>query len=108
MGDHPRSLPEGQYDGEEWLSMLDSIDAKEIPIEMLKYLKAHMDNGTSFIFPIKEWIEQGADPEKINEAIEQWYDLKDDEIVNSDFVINLEKLQETVITHTNETLKDLK
>lgn len=108
MDGQPRSLPKGQYDGEEWQSMLSSIDAKEIPIEMLKYLKAHMDNGTSYIFPIKEWIEKGANPDAINDAIERWYELKDDEILSSDFVINLEKLQETIITHTNKTLKDLK
>lgn len=108
MVGNPRSLPNGFDDGEEWQQMLNGIDASEVPIEMLKYLKMHMKNGTSFVFPIKEWLEAGSDPDEIDEAIVKWYKLKDKEILGSDFVINLEKLKETVIPQTKLTLKDLK
>lgn len=104
----PRSLPNDFDDGEEWQKMLSDIDASEVPIEMLKYLKTHMRNGTSFIFPIKEWLEAGSDPDEIDEAIIRWYKVKDKDILGSDFVVNLEKLKETVIPQTKQTLKDLK
>lgn len=101
-------MPENSSDGEEWQKMLQDIDANEVPIEMLKYLKTHMKNGTSFVFPIKEWIDTGADIDEIDDAIMRWYKVKNDDIVGSDFVINLEKLKETVIPQTQETLKNLK
>lgn len=108
MEKDPRSLPKGSTDGEEWQSMLKGIEATEVPIELLKSLKTHMKNGTSFVFPVKEWLEAGTDPDDIDEAILKWYKAKDKEIAGSDFVINLEKLQETVIPQTQQTLKDLK
>lgn len=104
----PRSLPNDDNDGEEWQQLLNGVDASEVPIEMLKYLKTHMKNGTSFVFPIKEWLESGSDPDDIDEAIVNWYKVKDKEIIGSDFVVNLEKLKETVIPKTKETLKNLK
>lgn len=104
----PRSLPEDINDGEEWQELLNGVDASEVPIDMLKYLKTHMKNGTSFVFPIKEWLESGADPDEIDESIIRWYKVKDKEIIGSDFVVNLEKLKETVIPKTKETLKNLK
>lgn len=88
--------------------MLEGIDASEVPIEMLKYLKTHMKNGTSFVFPIKEWLEAGSDPDEIDEAIVKWYKVKDKEIIGSDFVVNLEKLKETVVPQTKLTLKNLR
>lgn len=104
----PRSLPEGANDdGEEWQKLLDDIDAYDVPIDMLKYLKAHMKNGTSFLFPVKEWIESGADPDRIEHAILEWYSLKDDEIAGSDFVVDINKLRETVKAETKKTLRDL-
>lgn len=104
----PRSLPNDINDGEEWQQLLNGVDASEVPIDMLKYLKTHMKNGTSFVFPIKEWLEAGSDPDEIDEAIVKWYTVKDKEIIGSDFVINLEKLKETVIPQTKQTLKNLK
>lgn len=105
----PRSLPNNDLpDGEEWQQLIESIDASDVPIEMLKYLKTHMRNGTSFIFPVKEWLDSGADPDEIDAAIIKWYQLKDKEILGSDFVVNLEKLKDTVIPQTKETLKNLK
>lgn len=109
MAKTPKLLPEQlENDGEDWQKMLDGVDASEVPIELLKYLKTHMQNGTSFVFPIKEWLEAGATPDEIDEAIIRWYKAKDDEILGSDFVINLEKLKETVVPQTKETLKNLK
>lgn len=108
MAKKPKLLPNETNDGEEWKKMLESIDASEVPIEMLKYLKAHMTNGSSFIFPVKEWLDSGASSDEIEEAIYNWYKLKDDEILGSDFVVNLEKLKETVIPQTQQTLKNLK
>ena len=109
MAKVPKLLPEDLLDdGEDWQRLLNGVDASEIPIEMLKYLKTHMQNGTSFVFPIKEWLESGATPDEIDEAIVRWFAVKDNEILGSDFVINLEKSKETVVPQTKETLKNLK
>lgn len=108
MEKQPRLLPENSNDNEEWQQLLNDIQADDIPIEMLKYLKAHMKDGTSFVFPVKEWIEKGSHIDDIDDAITGWYKVKENEIAGSDFVIDLEKLKTTVTLQTSNIFKNIK
>lgn len=104
----PRLLPEESNNNEEWKKVLTGVDVNEIPINLLKYLKTHMKNGNSFVFPVKEWLDSGASEDEVEESIYRWIEIKNKEIESSDFVIDLEKLEETVSPHTQQMLKNLK
>lgn len=108
MEKQPRSLPKDYNDNEEWQQLLDDIETVDIPVELLKSLRAYLNDGTSFLFPIKEWIDQGSSVDDIDDAITNWYSIKNKDIVGSDFVVDLEKLKSTVTTQTNKIFKNLK
>lgn len=92
---------------QEWQDLIDSIEATEVPLEMLKYLRIHLSEGKPIIFPIIKWLEAGEDIEKVKETVSKWYRKNNHKVTGSDFVVNLDKLRDTVKTQTERTLKDL-
>ena len=92
---------------QDWQNLLDSVDATDVPIEMLKYLRVHLKDGTKMIFPIVKWKKEGAKFDEIKDLVSEWYKKHDREIVGSDFIVNLTRLKETVKSQTDRTLKDL-
>lgn len=109
MVDQPKPLPQpDDYDDDgEWQELINSIEATDIPIDMLKVLRVHLNDGSKFIFPIKEWLEQGSEIDDIDQAVTKWYKANDSAIAGSDFIVDLDKLKKTVKEETKRTLKGL-
>lgn len=109
MVDQPKPLPQpDDYDDDgEWQELINSVEATDIPIDMLKVLRVHLKDGTKFIFPIKEWLDQGSSIDDIDMAVTKWYKAHDDNIAGSDFIVDLNKLKATVRQETKRTLKGL-
>lgn len=109
MVDQPKPLPQPDdfNDDGEWQELINSVEATDIPIDMLKILRVYMQDGQRFIFPIKEWLDKGIDIDDIQRAVEIWYRSRDDDISGSDFIVDLEKLKQTVGEETKKALKDL-
>lgn len=109
MVDQPKPLPQpDDYDDDgEWQELINSIEATDIPIEMLKVLRVHLKDGNRFIFPIKEWLEQGSHIDNIDMAVTLWYKTNDGKIAGSDFIVDIDKLKATVQEGTKRTLKGL-
>ena len=104
----PKPQPDDIIDIEgEWEDLVSSIDATDIPIDMLKILRIHHNDGTRYIFPIKEWLDDGVELRNLQSGIDRWYRENGEDIAGSDFIIDLEKLKATVTTETRKTLKDL-
>lgn len=95
------------YEEQEWQDLIDSIEATDVPIEMLKYLRVHLKDGTKMIFPIIKWSNEGTGFDEIKHLVKKWYEANDKEVVGSDFIVNLVKLKETIKSQTHKTLKDL-
>ena len=96
-----------EHDEQEWQDLIDSIEATDVPIEMLKYLRVHLKDGTKMIFPVVKWNKEGADFDDIKQLVSDWYKKHDKKILGSDFIVNLTKLKETVKSQTEKVLKDL-
>ena len=95
------------YEDQEWQDLIDSIEATDVPLEMLKYLRVHLKDGTKMVFPITKWVTEGADFEEIKNLVKQWYDDNSKQVAGSDFIVNLVKLKKMVKSQTQKTLKDL-
>lgn len=95
------------YEEQEWQDLIDSIEATDVPIEMLKYLRVHLKDGTKMIFPVVKWVDEGSNFEEIKHVVKTWYNVHDKEIAGSDFIVNLSKLKKIIKTQTQKTLKDL-
>lgn len=115
MGQKPKKEPQPEhlvsiaedYEEQEWQDLIDSIEATDVPVEMLKYLRVHLKDGNKMIFPIFKWVNEGAEFDEIKTIVKQWYDANDKEIQGSDFVVNLVKLKKVIKSQTKKTLKDL-
>lgn len=95
------------YEEQQWQDLIDSIEATDVPLEMLKFLRVHLRNGSKMVFPIVKWKKEGAEYDDIKSIVGDWYKKNDKEILGSDFIVNLEKLKNTVKSQTQKTLKDL-
>lgn len=104
--EHLVDLLDEQEDSD-WQDLLDSVDATDVPIEMLKYLRVHLKDGTKMIFPVVKWNNEGTDFDDIKSLVTDWYVKNNKEILGSDFIVNLPKLKDTVKTQTDRILKDL-
>lgn len=92
---------------QDWQNLLDSVDATDVPIEMLKYLRVHMKDGTKMVFPVVKWNNEGTDFEEIKKLVSDWYKKNDKQVLGSDFIVNLTKLKNTIKSQTERVLKDL-
>ena len=95
------------HEEQEWQDLIDSIEATDIPIEMLKYLRVHLKDGNKMIFPVIKWVNEGADFEEIKIVVKKWYQANNKEIQGSDFIVNLVKLKKVIKSQTQKTHKDL-
>ena len=108
--DPKRLQPEENFDiqiDQEWQELIDSIEATDIPLDMLKFLRVHLKDGESTVFPIVDWVNDGKDIEHIKEVVSLWYKKNETNIEGSDFIVDLDKLKKTVQYQTDQTLKDL-
>lgn len=111
MPDQPKLLnphledPNDEYG--EWRELLKNIDITNIPLEMAKVLRVHMTTGEKFVFPISQWNKEGYSTKKIENLINQWHERNENEIDAYDFVVDVERVKETVTAETNKVLKDI-
>jgi hypothetical protein len=96
-----------EQEEQQWQDLIDSIEATDVPLEMLKYLRVHLRNGKKMIFPIVKWQKDGVNLDEIKNLVSEWYNQNNREITGSDFIVNLNKLKQTVKLQTERTLKDL-
>lgn len=93
---------------EEWKTFFKGMDLTDVPLDLLRTLRVHLDDDTIFSFPIEDWLAKDLSPEEIAEVITMWFEENDERVVNSDFIINLDKVKSEVKPITDEILKNLK
>ena len=107
MENRPKPLPDpGDLDGE-WEELIKSVEIDDVPLDMLKVLRVHHNNGNRYVFNIKDWLDKGASLAKIQRIVDEWYREHGEDIAGSDFIIDLDKIKQTVTEQTKKTLKDL-
>lgn len=91
----------------QWEAILRDVEKSEVPISMLESLTVNLKDGTQVKIAIKELIEDGADPESLQDHIQDRLDALDDIIDDVDFFISLEEVRKTVQPATDNILKNL-
>jgi len=104
----PKPQPDEPVDIDgEWEDLINSVEATDIPLDMLKYLRIHHNNGHRYVFPIKEWLDKLVPLVNVQTAVDNWYREHGEDIAGSDFIIDMDKLKSTVKAETMRALKDL-
>jgi len=90
-----------------WEQILRSVTKDEVPVELLESLTVNLIDGTKVHVDIKELLEGGRDPRKIEDDINRRLSELNDSIVDVDFFISIDRVSEVVVPMTNKILKNI-
>ena len=96
--------PNGEHS---WKRILEQIDKKEVPVEVLKSVEITLTDGTIVELSMKELTSQGMSYKDIESALNDRMDKMGDLIKNVDFFVDSEKVEAEVQPNTDKLLKGL-
>lgn len=92
---------------DKWEHILEDIEKSKIPIQFLKKIVIKLRGKRQHTININSLIKQGLDPNHIEELVnKKLYEL-DDDIVNLEFILNIETIADTVQPETDKLLSGL-
>lgn len=91
-----------------WEHIIEDVDKQKIPVEFIKKLVIKMRGKRQQTVNIKRFLDQGLEPEQIEEAVSRKLSEYDDEILSVEFVLNIESIAETVQPETDKLLRNFK
>ena len=92
---------------DKWEHILEGVEKNRIPIQFVKKIVIKLRGKRQHTININSLIKQGLDPNHIEELVnKKLYEL-DDDIVNLEFILNIETIAETVQPETDRILSRL-
>ena len=90
-----------------WEHILEDVEKQKIPVEFIKKLVIKLEGKKQQTINIKKFLDQGLEPEQIEEAVSKKLFELDDQIMSVEFVLNIESIAETVQPETDKLLGKL-
>lgn len=90
-----------------WQDIVKDVDKKEVPVTVLQQIVVKLIDGTHISIDVKQLIDDGNDPESIEELLNDKFDDLDQYIENVDFFIDIDKVVRTIQPETDKVLKNL-
>lgn len=92
---------------EKWEHLIQDVSKDRIPVEFIKKLIVKLDGRRQRTINIQNLIEQGLDPDEIEDAITTKLEEYDDDMVSIEFILDIESIAETVQPETDNLLRGL-
>jgi len=92
---------------DQWEKLLKEVNKEQVPIGVLRYITVNLKDGTSVDVHIAEMLEDGAEPEYVEELINKKLRDLDDIIQDVDFHISVDSVAKVIQPFTDELLKNL-
>lgn len=90
-----------------WQDIVNNVDKKEVPIEILQQIVVKLIYGTNITINIRDLIKDGQDPTEIETMLNEKFNDLDPYIENVDFFVDIDKVVDTVQPETDKVLKGL-
>lgn len=103
----PRSKKLNLSSKQIWKKILKDVDKKEVPIHVLQKLIVNLKDGTKVTIDVKEILQEGANPDDLENHINQRLDDLDLYIDNVDFFVDVDQVEKTVQPETDKLLSKL-
>lgn len=103
----PRSKRLNLNRKDQWEKLLKEVQKEQVPISVLRYITVNLKDGTSVDVDIEMMLDRGADPEFIEQLINEKLDALDEIIQDVDFHISVDSVAKVVQPFTDQLLKDL-
>ena len=92
---------------DKWEHILEDVEKNKIPVEFIKKLIIKLKGKKQQTINIAKFLQQGLDPEQIEDAVSRKLDELDESIVSVEFVLNVQSIADTVQPETDRLLGKL-
>ena len=94
---------------EKWEHILEDVEKNKVPVQFIKKLiiKLQGDGRKQHTINIEKFLEQGLDPEQIEEAVSRKLHELDEYITSVEFILNVQSIADTVQPETDRLLNKL-
>jgi hypothetical protein len=92
---------------DKWEHILEDVEKSKIPIQFLKKIVVKLKGKRQHTINISSLIKQGLEPEHIEELVNKKLYEFDEDIVNLEFILNIETIADTVQPETDKLLSRL-
>jgi hypothetical protein len=92
---------------EKWEHLIQGVDKEKIPVEFLKKLIVKLPGRRQRTINIQQLVDQGLDPDEIEEEISDRLKEFGDNIISIEFILDIESIAEVVQPETDNLLRGL-
>lgn len=92
---------------EKWEHILEDVEKQKIPIEFIKKLVIKLEGKRQQTINIAKFLEQGLDPEQIEDVVNRKLLELDHEVISVEFILNVKNIADTVQPETDRLLNRL-
>ena len=92
---------------DKWEHILEDVEKNKIPVEFIKKLVIKLEGKKQQTINIHKLLQQGLDPDQVEDAVSRKLNELEDSIVSVEFVLNVQSIAETVQPETDRLLGKL-
>jgi len=92
---------------DKWEHILEDVEKNKIPVEFIKKLIIKLEGKKQQTINIQKLLQQGLDPDQVEDAVRRKLHELEDLIVSVEFVLNVQSIAETVQPETDRLLGKL-
>jgi hypothetical protein len=90
-----------------WEHILEDVEKNKVPVQFIKKLILKLQGKKQQTINIEKFLNQGLNPDQIEEAVTRKLDELDDQIVSIEFLLNVQSIADTVQPETDRLLNKL-
>lgn len=90
-----------------WEHILEDVEKQKIPVQFIKKIVVKLQGKKQQTINIERFLNQGLEPEQIEEAVGKKLHELDENIVSVEFILNVQSIAETVQPETDRLLGKL-
>jgi hypothetical protein len=92
---------------EKWEHILEDVEKNKIPVQFIKKLIVKLQGKRQQTINIEKFLQQGLEPDQIEDAVSRKLNELDDQIVSVEFILNVQNIADTVQPETDRLLGKL-
>jgi hypothetical protein len=90
-----------------WEHLIEEVAKEKIPVEFIKKLVVKLKGRRQKTINVQNLIRNGLEPDEIEDEVSRQLDELDEEMIQIDFVFNIEGIAQVVQSTTDEILQKL-
>jgi hypothetical protein len=92
---------------QKWERLLDGVDKQHVPVDFIKKIVLKLEGKRQKTINIERLLDQGVEPDEIEDAISRQLMKLADEVVGIEFTLNVKSIADAVQPETDNLLRGL-